>query len=159
MIFIPSGEALSAEAGAPPAPPAWEGILPYKHPWYRDQPGLFAQGDILTDYSAAIKAIGAGRRAAVSLHQVMNGIPLELSEKVIGPQSYIQNISCVEDIKLFPRQIMPICSGPELKQCGEIERGFTEDTARREAGRCLQCGLICYRTAPPEKPTDALLPA
>ena len=159
MIFIPSSLAPAAEAGAPPVPPAWEGILPYKQPWYRDQRGLYAEGDVLSDYSAAIKAIGAGRRAAVSLHQVMNGIPPQLGEKVIDPQSYIQNISCVENIKPFPRQIMPICSGPELKRCGEIERGFSEDTARKEAGRCLQCGLICYRQVPSKKPAAASLAA
>jgi NADPH-dependent glutamate synthase beta subunit-like oxidoreductase len=159
MIFIPSREAPPAEAGAPPAPLAWEGVLPYKHPWHRDQSGIYAEGDVLTDYSAAIKAIGAGRRAAASIHQVMNGIPLELDDKVIGPQSYIQNVSCVEAVKPFPRQIMPICSGPELKRCGEIERGFSEDLARKEAGRCLQCGLICYRTVSSPKPTEASLPA
>jgi NADPH-dependent glutamate synthase beta subunit-like oxidoreductase len=27
----------------------------------------------------------------------------------------------------------------------EIEQGFDEAQARREAARCLQCGLICYR--------------
>ena len=54
---------------------AWEGILPYKQPWYRDQSGLYAEGDAIADFSAAIKAIGAGRRAAASIHQVMNGIP------------------------------------------------------------------------------------
>jgi hypothetical protein len=134
-------------------------VLPYKHPWHRDQSGIYAEGDVLTDYSAAIKAIGAGRRAAASIHQVMNGIPLELDDKVIGPQSYIQNVSCVEAVKPFPRQIMPICSGPELKRCGEIERGFSEDLARKEAGRCLQCGLICYRTVSSPKPTEASLPA
>jgi NADPH-dependent glutamate synthase beta subunit-like oxidoreductase len=159
MIFIPSREAPPAEAGAPPAPLAWEGVLPYKHPWHRDQSGIYAEGDVLTDYSAAIKAIGAGRRAAASIHQVMNGIPLELDDKAIGPQSYIQNVSCVEAVTPFPRQIMPICSGPELKRCGEIERGFSEDLARKEAGRCLQCGLICYRTVSSRKPTEASLPA
>jgi NADPH-dependent glutamate synthase beta subunit-like oxidoreductase/Na+-translocating ferredoxin:NAD+ oxidoreductase RNF subunit RnfB len=155
LIFIPAGEASSAETGSAPATHAWEGILPYKHPWYRDQPGIYAAGDVLTDYSAAIKAIGAGRRAAASLHLVMNGIALQLEEKVIGPQSYLQNVFSVENIKPFQRQIMPICSGPELKRCGEIERGFSEDTARKEAGRCLQCGLICYRMAPPKKPVTA----
>jgi hypothetical protein len=89
----------------------------------------------------------------------MNGIPLELDEEVIRPHSYIQNINCVQAVKPFPRQIMPICSGPDLKRCGEIERGFSEDTARKEAGRCLQCGLICYRTAPSRQATNAALPA
>ncbi len=159
MIIVPSSGELSAESGTSPAPLAWEGVLPYKHPWHRDQSGIFAAGDVPTDYSAAIKAIGGGRRAAASIHQLMNGIPLQLGETVIGPQSYLQNISCVEDAKPFPRQIMPICSGPELKRCGEIERGFLEGAARAEAGRCLQCGLICYRTAPPKKPTNASLSA
>jgi NADPH-dependent glutamate synthase beta subunit-like oxidoreductase/Pyruvate/2-oxoacid:ferredoxin oxidoreductase delta subunit len=159
MIFIPSVAAPSAESGAAPEPPGWEGVLPYKQPWYAEHQGLYAEGDALSDYSAAIKAIGAGRRAAASLHQVIYGIPPQLGEKTIGPQSYIQNISCVENIKPFPRQIMPICSGPELMRCGEIERGFSEDTARKEAGRCLQCGLICYRQAPSEKPAAAALPA
>jgi len=155
LIIVPSGEALSSDAGAAPALRAWEGILPYKHPWYRDQRGIYAEGDVLSDYSAAIKAIAAGRRAAASLHLAMNGLPLQLEDKVIDPQSYIQNVSCVENIKPFQRQIMPICSAPELKRCGEIERGFSEDTARKEAGRCLQCGLICYRTAPSKKPVIA----
>lgn len=152
MIFIPTGEAGSAEAGSSPTPPGWEGVLPYKQPWYRDQTGIYAEGDALTDYSAAIRAIGAGRRAAASVHLVMNGASLQLDEKAIGPQSYIQNISCVENIKPFPRQIMPLFSEPDRTRCGEMELGFTEDTARKEAGRCLQCGLICYRTVPSKIP-------
>jgi len=154
MIFVPSGSAAPPEQGAPAAPPAWEGILPYKQPWYRDQSGLYAEGDVIADFSAAIKAIGAGRRAAASIHQVMSGISPQLSEKVIDPMACIQNISRVENIKLFPRQIMPVCTGTELMRCGEVERGFSEDAARKEAGRCLQCGLICYRQAPPKKRTD-----
>jgi len=159
MIFIPTGETGSADAASSPTPPDWEGVLPYKQPWYRDQMGIFTEGDALTDYSAAIRAIGAGRRAAASLHLVMNGASLQLDEKVIGPQSCIQNISSVENIKRFPRQIMPICREPDRTRCGEMELGFAEDTACKEAGRCLQCGLICYRTAPAKKPTAAALPA
>jgi NADPH-dependent glutamate synthase beta subunit-like oxidoreductase len=155
MIFIPTRETGSADAASSPMPPDWEGVLPYKQPWYRDQMGIFAEGDALTDYSAAIKAIGAGRRAAASLHLVMNGASLQLDEKVIGPQSYIQNIRSVENIKRFPRQIMPICREPDRTRCGEVELGFAEDTARKEAGRCLQCGLICYRTAPSKIPVHA----
>ncbi|HSO59604.1 MAG TPA: (Fe-S)-binding protein [Desulfobacterales bacterium] len=148
MIFVQSGAASPEEQVAPAAAPAWEGILPYKQPWYRDQSGLYAEGDVIADFSAAIKAIGAGRRAAASIHQVMSGIPPQLSEKVIDPMACVQNVSWVENIKPFPRQIMPVCSGTELMRCGELDRGFSEDAARKEAGRCLQCGLICYRQTP-----------
>ena len=27
----------------------------------------------------------------------------------------------------------------------EVELGLTEEMARRETERCLQCGLVCYR--------------
>jgi len=159
MIFVQSGAASPAEEGAPAAAVAWEGVLPYKQPWYRDQSGLYAEGDAIADFSAAIKAIGAGRRAAASIHQVMSGITPHLSEKVIDPKAHIQNVSRVDNIKLFPRQIMPVCSGTELMRCGELERGFSEDAARKEAGRCLQCGLICYRQVPSQKQTDVAVPA
>jgi NADPH-dependent glutamate synthase beta subunit-like oxidoreductase len=159
MIFIQSGAASPEEQVAPAAALAWEGILPYKQPWYRDQSGLYAEGDAIADFSAAIKAIGAGRRAAASIHQVMSGIPPHLSEKVIDPKAHIQNVSWVENVKLFPRQIMPVCSGTELMRCGELERGFSEDAARKEAGRCLQCGLICYRQVSSQKQTDVAVPA
>jgi hypothetical protein len=133
--------------------------LPYKQPWYRDQSGLYAEGDAIADFSAAIKAIGAGRRAAVSIHQVMSGITPQLSEKVIDPKACIQNVSRIENIKPFPRQIMPVCSGTELTQCKELDRGFSEDAARNEAGRCLQCGLICYRQTLSQKQNDVAVPA
>jgi NADPH-dependent glutamate synthase beta subunit-like oxidoreductase/NAD-dependent dihydropyrimidine dehydrogenase PreA subunit len=122
----------------------WEAVPPYKQPAFKDEVGIFAQGDVLADYSAAIKAIGAGRRAAASIHQVMYGIEPTLTETVITPQSSIQNVDHVENVNASQRQIMPICSGPALVECGEIERGLSEEIAQVEAARCLQCGLICY---------------
>ena len=116
---------------------------------------MFAEGDVLADYSAAIKAIGAGRRAAASIHQVMHGLSPNLAEHVLTPQSVLQNVYHVEKVQARQRQIMPICSGEELAICGEIERGFSADMAQQEASRCLQCGLICYEhtetAAPDEK--------
>jgi len=125
-------------------PLQWEAIPPYKQPAFKDEIGLFADGDALADYSAAIRAIGAGRRAAVSIQQLLYGLDPSLTEHVITPQSVIQDVDHVEKVAASRRQIMPICSGRELVECGEIERGFSDDKARDEASRCLQCGLICY---------------
>ena len=152
LIFIPSRPAASESETPtekttellPQTTPGWEAILPYKQPIIKDEIGLFAEGDVLADYSAAIKAIGAGRRAAASIHQLMYGIEPSLNENVITLQSAIQDVDHVDDVNSTQRQIMPICSGEELAVCGEIERGFSEDMARHEAERCLQCGLICY---------------
>ena len=135
----------------------WEAFAPYKQPAYKDEVGLFADGDVLADYSAAIKAIGAGRRAAVSLQQIIYGIEPALTEKVITPQSVIQDVNDVEAVAASQRRIMPICSGKELAVCGEIERGFSDEMAQSEASRCLQCGLICYEhSAPPAREEESV---
>jgi formate dehydrogenase beta subunit len=125
-------------------PLSWEAFAPYKQPAFKEEVGLFADGDVLADYSAAIKAIAAGRRAAVSLQQIIYGIEPALTEKVITPHSDIQDVNDVEAVAASQRRIMPICSGKELAVCGEIERGFSDEMAQSEASRCLQCGLICY---------------
>jgi formate dehydrogenase beta subunit len=63
----------------------------------------------------------------------------------------VQDVDHVESVAASQRRIMPVCSGRELAVCGEIERGFSDDMARSEASRCLQCGLICYEHAAPAK--------
>jgi NADPH-dependent glutamate synthase beta subunit-like oxidoreductase len=139
----PDGEA-ARPAEISDYPLSWEAFAPYKQPAFKEEVGLFAEGDVLADYSAAIKAIAAGRRAAVSLQQIIYGIEPALSEKVITPHSVIQDVNDVEAVAASQRRIMPICSGKELAVCGEIERGFSDEMAQSEASRCLQCGLICY---------------
>jgi formate dehydrogenase (NADP+) beta subunit len=46
----------------------------------------------MSDYQAAIKAIGAGRRVAASIHQIMLGIDPVLDDKVLTESSVVQNI-------------------------------------------------------------------
>jgi len=136
-------------------PQGWEGLIPYKPPAFKDSVGVFGEGDALSDYSAAIKAIGAGRRAAASLHQTIYGIGPLLTDRVITPRVHLQDVDHVEAVAAAQRQIMPLCSGPQLASCGEVEVGFTESMARREAARCLQCGLICYNHTAASEPLGA----
>ncbi|MCF8069081.1 MAG: FAD-dependent oxidoreductase [Desulfobacterales bacterium] len=125
----------------------WEGVLPYKNPAQYGKTGLFAEGETLTDFSAAIKAIGAGRRAAASVHQIMYGIKPELSEKVLKRGNEVQNIFSVSGVQIKPRLVMPVSTAKEQTSGAELEKGFTEEMARMEASRCLKCGLICYEHA------------
>ena len=122
----------------------WEAIEPYKKPEYKGETGFFAEGDALTDYSAAIRAIGAGRRAAVSVHQIMYGTAPALADNVITLNAVLQDVDQVNDVKAKPRIIMAIADTKELAKTGELEKGFTEKMAHSESARCLQCGLICY---------------
>ncbi|MDM8517775.1 FAD-dependent oxidoreductase [Desulfobacterales bacterium HSG16] len=133
----------------PQGPVAWTGMEPYKQPMYADQVGLFAQGDVLTDFSAAIKAIAAGRRAAASMHQIMYGLDVALPNTVVTPDSMIQNVHSVSNVKTNQRKIMPLTDAKNLPNVGTLEQGYNENDARAEASRCLQCGLICYEKESP----------
>jgi formate dehydrogenase beta subunit len=126
----------------------WEGFPPYKRPLVTDTRGIFAEGDPLTDFSGAIKAIGAGRRAAASIHKSLYGISLDLVDNVLTSAVYIQNVDQVKAVDAVPRQMMPRSSSQELIHGEETEKGFDETRARKEASRCLKCGLICYQHSP-----------
>jgi len=121
----------------------WEGFYALKHPHYNEV-GLLAEGDVLSDYSGAIKAIGAGRRAAASIHNVIYGIPLSHPENVLTLTTMVQNVDEIEGVEPLSRTLMPIANVSERLMDAEMEKGFTEKKAQKEAARCLQCGLICY---------------
>ena len=50
-------------------------------------------------------------------------------------------------IRKFPRVKMPEISTEDAVNYPDMEiaKGYSETQARNEAGRCLKCGLICYR--------------
>jgi NADPH-dependent glutamate synthase beta subunit-like oxidoreductase/NAD-dependent dihydropyrimidine dehydrogenase PreA subunit len=124
----------------------WLAVPPYKRAEIMDQTGLLAPGDMLSDFSGAIRAIGAGRRAAASIHQLIYGMPLSFPASLLTPDAVFQNVHQVDGVDSIPRQIMPLST--DKNPNAELEIGFSEAMAATEAGRCLQCGLICYRKSP-----------
>jgi formate dehydrogenase beta subunit len=122
----------------------WVGFYTYKKPEHQHEKGWFADGDVLSDYSGAIKAIGGGRRAAASIHKMMYGIEMDLPGNVLTSRSLIQNVDRIENVLASLRAIMPQACPRELSTGVEIEKGFTQEAADAESRRCLQCGLICY---------------
>ncbi len=149
LIFVrpEPPEPESAEEGEETAEESlrWEGISPYKQPAYKEEIGLLAEGDPLTDMSAAIKAIAAGRRGAASIHKIMYGLDLDLTGAVLTPESPIQDVDHLENVEASQCQIMPV--GKANGESEELEKGYTEKMAKTEADRCLQCGLICYKSS------------
>lgn len=141
-------------------PGRWVAIPPYKEPAHADGSGLFAKGDALTDFSGAIKAIGAGRRAAAAIHKCIYDIPLDLPENVLRPDVAIQNVDQVDAVATSQRRIMPLSDSRDLAQLMELEKGFDTAAAKEEAERCLRCGLVCYQNTnnqrPPEQIRDAV---
>ncbi|MDX9785363.1 MAG: RnfABCDGE type electron transport complex subunit B [Desulfobacterales bacterium] len=134
----------------------WEARVPYKKPEQAEETGFVAAGDPQTDFSAAIRAIAAGRRGAVSIHQMIHGILPNLPEKVIKSEQIVQNVHQVVNVSSVARQIMPISQPRELAIGQELEKGFSDAMARSEAARCLRCGLVCYEHAKPVGVTNTV---
>jgi len=155
LIFTPVGpeSETGEEEATPDGPLAWNAVPPYKKAASGQEIGLFAPGDVITDYSGAIKAIAAGRRAAASIHQLIYGMAPGVSENRCTPDTVVQNVDSVEAVAPTARHIMPVAPPRDLDREGQLELGFSEETARAEAGRCLQCGLICYEHT---ETTDAI---
>jgi NADPH-dependent glutamate synthase beta subunit-like oxidoreductase len=142
---VSESETQEAEAdAASDGPLVWRAFPPYKNADASRDIGLFAPGDVITDFSGAIKAIAAGRRAAASIHQVLYGMAPDVPEKICTQDELIQNVDAVDAVASTVRHIMPVVPSRDLDREGQLERGLSEEAARAEAARCLQCGLICY---------------
>ncbi|WP_319523401.1 (Fe-S)-binding protein [uncultured Desulfosarcina sp.] len=152
LVFTRPAE--EEETAAPAG--AWIGTPPYKQPANAGEIGLFAKGDAMTDFSGAIRAIAAGRRAAATIHMLIYDIPLDLPENVIQPNTVVQNVDHVEAVAPVPRQIMPLADSRELARQMELEKGFDTAAAKAEADRCLRCGLICYRSVETLQPSEQI---
>jgi NADPH-dependent glutamate synthase beta subunit-like oxidoreductase len=158
LVFIPSAETKEDQSPTETAggPVKWEAFAPYKQPAYHKEVGLMSTGDVVTDFSAAIKAIASGRRAAASLHQAMYGIATDLPENVITPNIAVQNVDRVFHVPKKQRQTMPLADAGQLSGGAELELGYSAQSAQKEADRCLRCGLICYLHAPESEQDQAV---
>jgi hypothetical protein len=66
---------------------------------------------------------------------------------MIRKTTRVLNLKELEPITTSSRTEMPERTQDEriAAPSAEIVLGYSEDQAKREANRCLQCGLICYR--------------
>ncbi|MBW1929678.1 MAG: RnfABCDGE type electron transport complex subunit B [Deltaproteobacteria bacterium] len=147
LIYVPSTTG-SKEAAAPTGESlSWETVAPYPSPFAEEDVGIFRPGEAKSDYRAVVEAIGAGRRAANSVHRLLNGAPVEAPSNMIRKHTMVLNLNQIEPIPSIPRHKMP--ERPMEEQLrdpdAEIALGYSEEEALEEAKRCLRCGLICYR--------------
>ncbi len=108
-------------------------------------PGVFAGGDCVIGPDIAIRAVGAGRSAAVSIDQLVRG------EEVVGdPEALFVRMGHSRDevppgsyANAVPgdRVKMPVLDPKtRVQSFDEVERGLSRDLARSESARCLECG-------------------
>jgi NADH-quinone oxidoreductase subunit F len=107
-------------------------------------PGVFAGGDFTTGPTFVIRAISSGRRAAIAIDKYLGGdksrvyIPDEKSPRHTRTKLALEK----ESMEDKPRVEVGVEDAKErIKDFREVEKGFNEEEAYREAIRCLRCDL------------------
>jgi heterodisulfide reductase subunit A-like polyferredoxin len=106
--------------------------------------GVYAGGDAVSGPWIAIGAVAAGREAAFSMLRQFQGQDLsEGREQLEMPQDPDWN-PIPRNLPRRPRAEMEARPAAERKgDFAEFELGLTEEQARAEGERCLNCGVCC----------------
>jgi 2-oxoacid:acceptor oxidoreductase delta subunit (pyruvate/2-ketoisovalerate family) len=103
-------------------------------------PGVFAGGDVATGPASIIEAVGAGKRAAVSIHRYLRGEDLRKDRE----EEKIEETTWVKDWRLLGKKERRYDAPIEKPHLSfEEAREYLEKLkrqARFEAFRCLGCG-------------------
>ena len=104
------------------------------------RPGVFAGGDAVGGNAIVIEAVAWGNRAAESIDRYLRGVNIRENRERYIPQERVVHKEVSEETPLFPRNSMPMLPVEQRKGVfAEVELGFSEEQARREAERCLDC--------------------
>jgi NADPH-dependent glutamate synthase beta subunit-like oxidoreductase len=109
-------------------------------------PYIFTGGDSATGAALVVDAIGAGRRAARSIHIYLSNEDIKPPEKTLFQDNIPGTIfTSVEGLKKSARTKMPELPVDErIKTFDEADLVINEEEAKFESNRCLECCLICY---------------
>jgi NADPH-dependent glutamate synthase beta subunit-like oxidoreductase len=145
LVFIPacsSDTHENAESGES-CDMAWEGRELHKKPDSNRELGLLSDQDPTSEYPSVVAAINGGRKAAAAIHHIIYDIAFPEPSKLITDNSVIQDVFVMDDVPSSARNMIQSLH-PVKKPGEEFSSGFILKQAEAEAGRCLQCGLLCY---------------
>jgi heterodisulfide reductase subunit A-like polyferredoxin len=109
--------------------------------------GVFAAGDSVSGTAFVIEAVDSGHTAARSIVRYLQGEHLEPPRKPELPVVHLTREEIDEriargEIKLQPRIPMPeLPVAQRIGSFAEVEGGYDDESAQREAARCLACGI------------------
>jgi NADPH-dependent glutamate synthase beta subunit-like oxidoreductase len=103
-------------------------------------PGVFAAGDIAFGPRLIISATADGRKAAEQIDRYLQG-PSWKSKPRYVQVTVLPHHRMAADFDEYSR--LPVPTLPVDRRTGivEVETGYTEEQARREASRCLRCWI------------------
>ncbi|MCF8010025.1 MAG: FAD-dependent oxidoreductase [Clostridiales bacterium] len=104
--------------------------------------GVFAAGDVVTGPANVIEAIGAGKKAAANIDCYLqnkinkNKINSNAEDNVVDFPNHESGNTGIS--RLEPEEIK---AEKRINNFSEISLGFSEEDARKEAERCLNCAI------------------
>jgi NADPH-dependent glutamate synthase beta subunit-like oxidoreductase/Pyruvate/2-oxoacid:ferredoxin oxidoreductase delta subunit len=114
--------------------------------------GVFAAGDAITRTKmSAIEAIGMGKKMARAVDLFLQGKKAESKAEDLSSMSVANRELTPEEQIVVPKVPVPVLPiEKRLQGFAEVERGYSQEDAIKEARRCLQCGpcsecLACVR--------------
>jgi NADPH-dependent glutamate synthase beta subunit-like oxidoreductase len=104
-------------------------------------PGLYAGGDVAFGPRNLIEAVANGKRAALSIDDYLRGVEattvFHLSVEKIPTREYRRP----EEYEKCSRQAPPTIDLNRRTGISEVETGYREEEARKQAERCLYCHI------------------
>ena len=121
----------------------WNTIIVDSETLATNREGFFAGGDVVTGPGTVIEALAMGKRAAESIDNYLRGEPLKRKYTVTRPSIFVEPVELTdEEIEETQKPEMPCLRVAERnKNFREVELGYGEKTAVKEARRCLRCDL------------------
>jgi NADPH-dependent glutamate synthase beta subunit-like oxidoreductase len=103
-------------------------------------PGIFAAGDIAFGPRLIINAVADGKKAAEEIDKFIRGAEWKPKQQFVQI-TVLDHHKMAEQYDEYSRLAVPVIPLERRTGIAEVESGFTEEQARREASRCLQCWI------------------
>jgi formate dehydrogenase (NADP+) beta subunit len=103
-------------------------------------PGIFAAGDIAFGPRLIISAVADGKKAAESIDRFLRGAAWKPRPKYVQI-TVLDHHKMATEYDEYSRLGVPVIPLERRTGVAEVEMGYTEEQARREASRCLQCWI------------------
>jgi formate dehydrogenase (NADP+) beta subunit len=103
-------------------------------------PGVFAAGDLAFGPRLIISAVADGKKAAEQIDKYLRGPEWKPKPQYVQI-TILDRHRMAEQYDEFSRLAVPVIPLERRTGVAEVEIGFTEEQARREASRCLQCWI------------------
>jgi formate dehydrogenase (NADP+) beta subunit len=104
-------------------------------------PGLFAGGDVAFGPRNLIEAVANGKRAALSIDDYLRGVKTDLVVNLRIDELPTRSYRRPEEYEKCEREAPPTVSLDRRTGISEVETGFSEAEAKRQAERCLYCHI------------------